>query len=127
MGQVSDLPCAGRKARATPVKRLAFVPLALALAASVFWLAYHSGELLRVNGPWALAVLAFPVVVSAAPLVFAGRALRGIAAATLCAFALIGSMSVGANVSPSSPHYARFVSHRPARSCSKPYSAPAGR
>ena len=77
------------------MKGLQFTPLVLALAASAFWLTYHSGELLRVNGPWVLVVLAFPVVVSAAPVVFAGRAPRGVAAAVLCAFALIASMSVG--------------------------------
>lgn len=76
----------------------------LALAATVVWITYRSGELLKMNGLMAVIPLATPVVVALAPLVFQRRGVRILATIILILslFSYIGGFSIGMAYIPSS-------------------------
>src|SRR4051812_30476708 len=90
-----------------PMKtRLAAASLILAGAAAIFvftWPLYSSVDgsrtiratLLEHNRPWAIVPVMFPVLIALLPLVFPNQPVRIIAAIAMCAFSLLGAMTIG--------------------------------
>ena len=83
------------------MRHLSTISLALAVAASFFWMNYRSGELLNVNGVGALVPLALPIFIASLPIIFPNRIMRGIAAVLLLIFSYTGGMSIGMAYFPS--------------------------
>jgi hypothetical protein len=83
------------------MRYLSTLSAVLALAASIFWLNYKSGELLAVNGSWLYVPLAIPVFIAGLPVVFPRKVVRGLAAFVLGAFAFLGGLSIGLLYVPS--------------------------
>ena len=77
------------------------ISLGLAMAGSMFWVNYRSGELVNVNGVWAFVPLTLPVVIAGLPVWFPSRVMCGLAAILLLVYACLSSMSIGLAYFPS--------------------------